>query len=156
MTFHIPLPPLRERTGDIPLLARYYIDAFNREFRKKIKGVTAEAISVLEKYHWPGNVREMRNVVERAMLLARGDKLEASDFNLIGGTSAPALFELPPQGVDLEDVEKQLLLQALSRADGNQTHAGQLLGLNRDQVRYRIEKFGLQKSELGHAHGQAR
>ena len=152
----IVLPPLRERTGDIPLLARYYIDTFNREFRKKIKGVTAEAIALLEKYHWPGNVREMRNVVERAMLLARGDKLEAADFNLIGGTSAPALFELPAQGVNLEEVEKQLLLQALSRADGNQTHAGQLLGLNRDQVRYRIEKFGLQKPEHGQLHGQSR
>ncbi len=139
----IVLPPLRERTGDIPLLARYYIDNFNREFKKKIKGITAEAIGLLEKYHWPGNVREMRNVVERAMLLARGDRLEASDFTLIGGAATPALFELPAQGVDLEDVEKQLLLQALARADGNQTHAGQLLGLNRDQVRYRIEKFGL-------------
>jgi len=150
----IVLPPLRERVGDIPLLARFYIDAFNREFKKKIKGVTAEAIAVLEKYHWPGNVREMRNVVERAMLLARGDKLEADDFSLIGGISAPAQFELPPQGVNLEEVEKQLLLQALARADGNQTHAGQLLGINRDQVRYRIEKFGLHKPEHGshHAH----
>jgi two-component system, NtrC family, response regulator AtoC len=149
----IVLPPLRERTGDISLLARFYIDAFNREFKKKIKGITADAVTLLEKYHWPGNVREMRNVVERAMLLARGDRLEAGDFNLIGGISAPALFELPPQGVQLEEVEKQLLLQALARADGNQTHAGQLLGINRDQVRYRIEKFGLQKPEHGHSRG---
>ncbi|HEX6323700.1 MAG TPA: sigma-54 dependent transcriptional regulator [Vicinamibacterales bacterium] len=149
----IVLPPLRERTGDIPLLARFYIDSFNREFKKKIKGISAEAIGLLEKYHWPGNVREMRNVVERAMLLARGDKLEAGDFSLIGGIAAPAQFELPPQGVNLEEVEKQLLLQALARADGNQTHAGQLLGINRDQVRYRIEKFGLHKPEHGHAHG---
>ena len=153
----IVLPALRERTGDIPLLARFYIDAFNREFKKKIKGISAEAIALLEKYHWPGNVREMRNVIERAMLLGRGDKLEAGDFSLIGGISAPAQFELPPQGVNLEEVEKQLLLQALARADGNQTHAGQLLGINRDQVRYRIEKFGLHhKTEHGQAHGQAR
>ena len=142
----IVLPPLRERVGDIPLLAAFYVDIFNREFKKKIKGVTAAGIAVLEKYHWPGNVREMRNVIERAMLLARGDRLEADDFGQIGGGGSPAAFELPPQGVDLEEVERQLLLQALSRAGNNQTHAGQLLGLNRDQVRYRIEKFGLHKS----------
>ena len=152
----IVLPPLRERTGDVPLLAHFYIDAFNREFRKKVKGVSAGALALLEKYHWPGNVREMRNVVERAMLLARGDRLDSGDFSLIGGLSAPALFELPPQGLNLEDVEKQLLLQALARADGNQTHAGQLLGLNRDQVRYRIEKFGLQKPDAGPVHGPTR
>ena len=152
----IELPPLRERTGDIPLLARFYIDTFNREFKKKIKGVSAEALGLLEKYHWPGNVREMRNVVERAMLLGRGDKLEAGDFNLIGGATSHSVFELPPQGVNLEDVERELLLQALARAGGNQTHAGQLLGINRDQVRYRIEKFGLHKPEHGHhAHGPA-
>jgi DNA-binding NtrC family response regulator len=150
----IVLPPLRERTGDVPLLARFYIDAFNREFKKKIKGVSAAAIANFEKYHWPGNVRELRNVVERAMLLARGDTLDADDFSLMGGVPASALFELPPQGVSLEEVEKQLLLQALARADGNQTHAGQLLGINRDQVRYRIEKFGLERPHLtpsGHA-----
>ncbi|MBA3949286.1 MAG: sigma-54-dependent Fis family transcriptional regulator [Acidobacteria bacterium] len=141
----IVLPALRERVGDIPLLASFYIDIFNREFKKKIKGCSAAGIAVLEKYHWPGNVREMRNVIERAMLLARGDKLEAEDFGQIGGHAAPAAFELPPQGVNLEEIERQLLLQALARADNNQTHAGHLLGLNRDQVRYRIEKFGLHK-----------
>jgi transcriptional regulator with PAS, ATPase and Fis domain len=141
----IVLPPLRERTGDIPLLAHFYVDLFNREFKKKVKGVSADALRLLEKYHWPGNIREMRNVVERAMLLARGDRLEAGDFSLIGGTASPAQFELPPQGVALEEIERQLLMQALARAHGNQTHAGQLLGLNRDQVRYRIEKFGLHK-----------
>ena len=86
----------------------------------------------------------------------RGDKLEAGDFNLGGGATQHSLFELPPQGVNLEDVERELLTQALTRAGGNQTHAGQLLGINRDQVRYRIEKFGLHKPEHGHhAHGPA-
>ena len=115
-----------------------------------VDGITPGAERLLQAAIWDGNVRELRNVVERAMLLVRGDKLEAGDFSLIGGISAPAQFELPPQGVNLEEVEKQLLLQALARADGNQTHAGQLLGINRDQVRYRIEKFGLHKPEHGH------
>jgi DNA-binding NtrC family response regulator len=142
----IVIPPLRERRGDVPLLASYYIDTFNREFRKKVRGASAEAIKVLEAYRWPGNIREMRNAIERAMLLATGDWLQPEDF---GGftrsvTGTVQQFQLPSDGVNLEEVERGLLVQALERAGGNQTHAGQLLGINRDQVRYRIEKFGLQ------------
>jgi two-component system, NtrC family, response regulator AtoC len=140
----IVIPPLRERRGDVPLLASYYIDTFNREFRKKVRGASSEAVRVLESYRWPGNVREMRNAIERAMLLASGDWLQAEDFAGLTRTAAPAQpFQLPPEGVNLEDVERHLLIQALERANGNQTQAGQLLGINRDQVRYRVEKFGI-------------
>ena len=68
----ILLPPLRERRGDIPLLANYYIDRYNREFRKRVRGLTPEAMAMLEQHHWPGNIRELRNVIERAMLLLDG------------------------------------------------------------------------------------
>jgi two-component system, NtrC family, response regulator AtoC len=141
----VMLPALRERKGDIPLLADYYIDRYNGEFRKRVRGVTPEARAQLEQYRWPGNVRELRNAIERAMLLIDRDWLTADDFMSLtrGGTAAS--FRLPADGVSLALVEKQLLVQALERADGNQTHAGQLLGINRDQVRYRIEKFGLTK-----------
>ena len=140
----IVIPPLRERRGDVPLLASYYIDTFNREFRKKVRGASADALKVLESYRWPGNIREMRNAIERAMLLATGDWLQPEDFSGLARSSGTTQqFRLPPDGVNLEEVERQLLLQALERAGGNQTHAGQLLGINRDQVRYRIEKFGL-------------
>jgi transcriptional regulator with GAF, ATPase, and Fis domain len=140
----IVIPPLRERRGDVPLLASYYIDTFNREFRKKVRGASADALKVLEGYRWPGNIREMRNAIERAMLLATGDWLQPEDFGgLTRGVGPVQQFQLPPDGVNLEEVERQLLVQALDRAGGNQTHAGQLLGINRDQVRYRIEKFGL-------------
>jgi two-component system response regulator AtoC len=142
----VTLPSLRERRGDIPLLASFYIDMFNREFKKKVKGASAEAIKALETYRWPGNVRELRNAVERAMLLATGDWLQPEDFAVLSRSFAPAQFQLPPEGVNLEEVERQLIVQALDRAGGNQTHAGQLLGINRDQVRYRIEKFGLHKT----------
>jgi DNA-binding NtrC family response regulator len=150
----ISLPPLRERKPGIPQLIRYYIDRYNGEFRKRVRGVTADAATLLENYRWPGNVRELRNAIERAMLLVDREWLVADDFASLTRHAIPAGFRLPAEGVNLEDVEKQLLVQALERSRGNQTHAGQLLGINRDQVRYRIEKFGLERPHLtpsGHA-----
>jgi DNA-binding NtrC family response regulator len=142
----IPLPPLRERRGDVPLLAHYYIDRFNREFKKRVKGMSPAATTLLEQYQWPGNVRELRNAIERAMLLIDRDRLEPDDFTTLTRSVEAAQFRLPPEGVNLEEVERQLLTQALERAGGNQSQAAQLLGINRDQVRYRIEKFGLKTS----------
>jgi len=139
----IHLPPVRERRGDIPLLAGYFIDRFNREFRKRVRGLSSAATDLLQQYSWPGNVRELRNAIERAMLLIDREWLEPDDFTTLTRSVAPTQFRLPPEGVNLEDVERQLLQQALERAGGNQTQAAQLLGMNRDQVRYRIEKFGL-------------
>jgi len=137
------LPPLRERRGDIALLVEYFIDRYNREFRKRVRGLLPEARTLVEQYRWPGNVRELRNAIERAMLLVDGEWLGAEDFATLTRTTATTPFRLPPEGVNLENVERQLLVQALERAGGNQTQAGYLLGINRDQVRYRIEKFGL-------------
>jgi DNA-binding NtrC family response regulator len=140
----VTLPPLRERRGDVPLLAAYYIDRFNREFRKRVRGLTPAGVKVIDQYQWPGNVRELRNAIERAMLLIDHDWLGPDDFTTLTRTVAPTQFKLPEGGVNLEELERQLLVQALERAKGNQTQAAQLLGINRDQVRYRMEKFGLQ------------
>jgi DNA-binding NtrC family response regulator len=142
----IVLPSLRERRGDVLLLANFYINRYNSEFRKRVKGLTAEAQAMLEQYRWPGNVRELRNAIERAMLLADKDRLGPDDFTTLSRASHTAMFRLPPEGVNLEEVERQLLVQALERSRGNQTRAGMLLGINRDQVRYRIEKFGLTRA----------
>jgi DNA-binding NtrC family response regulator len=139
----IHLSPLRERKGDVQVLAAYFIERFNHEFRKRVKGLSPAAVEVLDQYQWPGNVRELRNAIERAMLLVDRDRLEPEDFTTLTRTVSPTHFRLPPEGVNLEEVERQLLTQALDRAGGNQTQAAQLLGINRDQVRYRIEKFGL-------------
>ena len=138
------LPPLRERRGDVALLTSYYIDRFNREFRKRVKGLTPAAAKLVDQYQWPGNVRELRNAIERAMLLTDREWLEPDDFTTLTRSVTPTEFRLPPEGVNLEELERQLLIQALDRASGNQTQAAHLLGINRDQVRYRIEKFGLQ------------
>ncbi|HKT78647.1 MAG TPA: sigma-54 dependent transcriptional regulator [Vicinamibacterales bacterium] len=145
----IVLPALRQRAEDIPLLLNYYIDAYNAEFRKKVTRITPDALSRLKTYPWPGNVRELRNAVERAMLMSDGDELTLEHFPLGGGLSTARLGEgvsLPAAGIDLEQVERSLVIQALERSGWNQTRAAALLGLNRDQIRYRIEKFKLEKS----------
>jgi two-component system, NtrC family, response regulator AtoC len=146
----VKLPALRDRRGDIPLLVDYYVGRYNREFRKRVRGVTPEALGLLEQYRWPGNVRELRNAIERAMLLTDRDRLLPEDFGTLSRSAIAATFRLPAEGVNLDDVERQLVVQALERAGGNQTRAGQFLGINRDQVRYRIEKFGLEKPERVH------
>jgi DNA-binding NtrC family response regulator len=142
----IALPPLRERRGDVAVLASYFVDRYNKEFKKRIRGLSPAAITLVNQYHWPGNVRELRNAVERAMLLATHEWIEPEDLTMLNRAAAPAQFRLPAEGVNLEEVERQLLTQALERSGGNQTQAAQLLGINRDQVRYRIEKFGLHNS----------
>lgn len=147
----LEVPPLRERGADVSLLAQHFVETFAKEFKRGVPGLAVDAVKVLQSYGWPGNVRELRNLVERAVLLADDGPLHAADFEtLVGGGGAPRTgggdaFALPAEGVNLEDVERSLVVQALERAGGNQTKAATLLGLHRDQIRYRIEKFGLAK-----------
>jgi transcriptional regulator with PAS, ATPase and Fis domain len=147
----LELPPLRARREDIPRLAQYFIEAFRVEFKRSVRGLSAAAQSALSGYAWPGNVRELRNLIERAVLLSEGEVLQPGDFDGLRGVAPLPVepgsgFSLPAEGVNLEDVEKQLVTQALERTGGNQTRAAALLGLHRDQIRYRIEKFGLRQS----------
>ena len=140
----IRLPALREHADDVAALVDFFVDSFNVEFKKRITGVSPAAAALLKGYGWPGNVRELRNVVERAMLLAEGGRLEVHDFGALKtGAAAGDPFDLPAGGLDLEEIERSLVMQALKRSGGNQTKAAALLGLNRDQIRYRVEKFGL-------------
>jgi DNA-binding NtrC family response regulator len=142
----IRLPALRERCDDIPLLAQYFVDRYNRELAKRVRGLTPEAVARLATYDWPGNVRELRNTIERAMLLAEHEWLTPVDLAVGAPTSEAVPFALPPEGVQLEAVERQLLEQALARVGGNQASAGDLLGINRDQVRYRMRKYGIRRT----------
>jgi two-component system response regulator AtoC len=143
----IVLPPLRTRADDIPALVHYFVDAYNREFRKRVRGVTDDAMRRLKTYGWPGNIRELRNAVERAMLLVEGDELAADQFPVASAAAARLTegVDLPATGIDLEQLERSLVVQALERSGWNQTRAAGFLGLNRDQIRYRIEKFKLEK-----------
>jgi DNA-binding NtrC family response regulator len=143
----IDLPSLRERPEDIPALVDHFLAHFSKEFKKTFKSVTPEAMTRLKSHPWPGNVRELRNALERACLLASGDVIEEGDLLLgrpqPGAAVGAEPFSLPAGGVVLEEIEKSLVTQALERAGGNQTKAAKLLGISRDQLRYRMEKHGL-------------
>lgn len=146
------LPPLRERKEDIPILANHFISVFNAEFKKNVKGISSNTLQMLMDYHWPGNVREIKNIIERAMILGSGDELGPEDLHLELRECAPELeesgptsFPLSPGGISLDEVERSFVMQALASAKGNQTKAAALLGISRDRMRYRLEKFKIQK-----------
>jgi DNA-binding NtrC family response regulator len=152
--FRMAMPALRERGHDVLLLAEHFIRLFSQEFRKPVRRLSEAARQALVRYTWPGNVRELRNVIERAVLLAEGPALEVADFgSLRGGATgagdppAPSAggggIQLPAEGLKLDDVERELIVLALDRTRGNQTRAAALLGLHRDQIRYRMEKYGV-------------
>ncbi|MHC4578580.1 MAG: sigma-54-dependent transcriptional regulator [Planctomycetota bacterium] len=147
-TFPVRIPSLRERNEDIPVLVRFFIDKFNKDFNKQVQDIADEALRALVRHPWPGNVRELRNAVERAMILGQGPTLTMRDFafTLESGGEGPAagrLLELPAEGLDIEALERDLVRQALERSGGNQSRAAQLLGMTRDQIRYRVEKYGV-------------
>jgi DNA-binding NtrC family response regulator len=140
----VQLPALRSRRGDVPLLSKFFLDGFNREFRKRVGGFSREAATLLDAYAWPGNVRELRNAIERAVLLCDGETLGPEAFDMLRQPSTVSSgFRLPAEGVDFAALERDLVNQALERAGGQQARAAALLGMSRDQMRYRIEKFGL-------------
>jgi DNA-binding NtrC family response regulator len=143
----VEVPPLRARGADVCLLAQSLVETYGREFKRPVRALSRATEAVLAAYPWPGNVRELRNLVERAVLFCEGDRLEPSDFESLHAApraSGPAAgFELPAEGVNLEELERSLVVQALERTGGNQTRAAALLSVHRDQIRYRIEKFGL-------------
>ena len=146
----VALPPLRERRSDIPLLIAHYIDSFNTEFRKKIKGVTPAAMSSLQAYAWRGNVRELRNAVERAMLLAEGRAIAADDLRLGesptsgSGREHGSLVKIPPTGVPLEDIERQALVEALKMSNWIQKDAAELLSISPRVMNYKIKTLGIE------------
>ena len=136
------LPALREMDEDVILLAEHFIRHFNLQFNKRIKGLSPAAKKKLLKHSWPGNVRELSNCMEQAMIFKDQGWLEAGDIAL-RGTEPEANISLPATGLNLETLERKLLLEALERAGGNKTQAARLLGLTRDTLRYRLEKHGI-------------
>lgn len=148
---HITIPPLRERPDDILPMARFFVEHYNRKFKRDIEGVSAEAAKLLMVHDWPGNVRELRNAIERAMILEESTEIRPSSMPLsIGhtaGMSAPTPVTdtpaFPDEGLSLEENEKQLLMRALEKTGGNQTQAARLLHITRDTLRYKMKKFNL-------------
>jgi two-component system response regulator AtoC len=141
------LPPLRERGDDIRLLTQHFVSHFAKEFKKNVVGVSEAAYAKLQNYPWEGNVRELRNVIERAALLCRGEHIEPTDIALgrLDDEQDEGLdvLRLPTGGLDLARVEEHLCKEAMRRTNNNQTQAAKLLHISRDQLRYRLEKFGI-------------
>ncbi|HZZ83311.1 MAG TPA: sigma-54 dependent transcriptional regulator [Anaeromyxobacteraceae bacterium] len=145
----IEVPPLREHPEDVPILVAHFIARFNQEMKRSMKGVSAPAMEALAAYHWPGNVREVRNVVERAFILhataeeLRPEHLPAEVRRVQVKKPEKLVPPVPDQGIVLEDVEKKLISEAMERASGNQSKAARLLGISRDTLRYRLKKHGM-------------
>jgi two-component system response regulator PilR (NtrC family) len=150
----IHLPPLRDRREDIPLLVAHFIAKLSREVGRAVRGVTPEAVQVLEQYHWPGNIRELENVIERAIVLGSGELLEADALPAAlrqPRDSQELALELPSEGIDLEAVldriEHRYIQMALERVGGVQTRAAELLRVSFRQFRYKLQKFQARRAD---------
>jgi two-component system nitrogen regulation response regulator GlnG len=169
----IHIPPLRERREDIRLLVNYFLKKFAKDQPGPPRSIAPAALKALEKYHWPGNVRELENVIRRALVMAKGEAILATDLPAeIGGqgsivTASPPVPPAAGEGVAtdvmalarqlfqwarrdpklkiLPAIERELVIQALKETDGNQVHAAKLLGITRATLRKRVEKFGIQR-----------
>ncbi|MDJ0973771.1 MAG: sigma-54 dependent transcriptional regulator [Planctomycetota bacterium] len=136
------IPPLRDRPEDVSVLAQQFAKDLAGDWGRRELTLTQDALDHLSTRSWPGNVRELRNAIERAVILARGNRLDASCFRE-EPTESDSIISLPPEGINVEHVIDELLRKALDRTGGNQSAAARLLGLSRDQVRYRMAKLGL-------------
>lgn len=154
--FPIELPALRERKEDIPLLVQHFLRKYQTELGKKNMDISEEALVSLMEYTWPGNIRELENIVERTLIISNNQLIETEDLpaGLLTSSEAKtsdtkitgeATFRLPEEGIKLETVEKDLILQALKRTDYNQTRAAKLLGISRHTLLYRMEKYHMKK-----------
>jgi DNA-binding NtrC family response regulator len=143
----IRLAPLRERSEDLEALSRHFLAEFSRELGRPRSGFTQQALARIQAHSWPGNIRELRNVIERAVLMSDGERIEAEDIGLpesSGGESGCDWRpELPPEGVGLDQVERAVVLEALQRTRYVQKEAAQLLRISRRKLNYMIQRMGI-------------
>jgi DNA-binding NtrC family response regulator len=147
----IDVPPLRERREDIPVLIDYFLKKHTRNTSRLITGLTPETKKLMIDYSWPGNVRQLESAIERAILLAENDKITLEDLptevRQDVGPASEGTFKLPAEGINFEDVERNLITQAMEQTDYNITKAAKLLGLTFRTLQYRLEKFGIKKPD---------
>jgi DNA-binding NtrC family response regulator len=143
------MPPLRERKDDVAALSNFFIRRFSGELKKKIQGLEPEALKLLMRYQWPGNIRELENAIERAMLLAEGTHIAVDDLRLgdTGPTGAPrdnaSVVKIPPTGIPLEEVERIALIEALKMSNWVQKDAAELLAISPRVMNYKIKTLGI-------------
>jgi DNA-binding NtrC family response regulator len=147
----IDVPPLRERREDIPVLIDYFLKKHTKNTSRLVTGLTPETKKLMNEYSWPGNVRQLESAIERAILLSEGDLITAEDLptevRQDVGPASEGAFKLPAEGINFEDVERNLITQAMEQTDYNITKAAKLLGLTFRTLQYRLEKFGIKKPD---------
>ena len=146
---NVHIPSLRDRKDDIPILAYSFMQQFAQKFDQNIKHIEEDAIKLLQEYRWKGNVRELRNSIERAVLMIEGDELKEQHFNFlqvqeINSNNSKFELKVPPEGVKINVVLKDLILKTLNITKGNQVKAAKILGLSRSKLRYRMEQLGIE------------
>jgi DNA-binding NtrC family response regulator len=145
----ITIPPLRERKEDIAALTLFFMDKFNQRFRKNFQKVTDDAGRLLMEHPWTGNVRELRNAIERVMLMEEGPEITKGHLDFLtkeaplSGETDSTTWKIPPEGLILDELDRDLIVQALERSGGNRAKAAKLLGMSRPTMIYRIEKYGI-------------
>jgi Nif-specific regulatory protein len=145
----VDMPPLRERKEDVPALAEFFVKRFTGELKKKIDGFTPDALKLLMRYNWPGNIRELENAIERAALLTDDRVIAATDLRLgdqptsADGADAAPVVKLPPTGIPLEDIERQALVEALKMSNWVQKDAAELLSISPRVMNYKIKTLGI-------------
>jgi DNA-binding NtrC family response regulator len=145
------VPPLRERKEDIPSLVKFFIDKYNNEFGKRIKGISDSSIKALMDYHWPGNIRQLESVIERAVLMSDTDMINLDDITseLRLPTDRGVLdIDIPDEGINFEELEKELMKKAMIKANNVIAKAARLLGMSYKTFWYRLEKFGFHAASL--------
>ncbi len=148
----VELPPLRERKEDIPALVKFFIDKYNKEFGKRIKDISEGAKNALMEYPWPGNIRQLESIIERAVLMCDKDIITTNDIKTelklpqAEGVLDSLDFDIPEKGINFEELEKELIKKAMAKSNNVATNAAKLLGMSYKTFWYRLEKFGLRGS----------
>jgi two-component system response regulator PilR (NtrC family) len=152
---HIAVPPLRRRDGDLPLLSQFFLEKYSRELEKEIKKVSAYAMDILARYPFPGNVRELENIIERSVALETSnivlpESLTLSDFKGTLSKKGRRRLDLGSDGIDLDEamaeIERNYILKAMEMGHGSKQRAAKLLGITMRSLRYRLDKLGLKSS----------
>ncbi len=148
---HLKLPSLRERKEDIELFAAAFLEDYSKNLKKQVKGFSEPAMEWLNNYHWPGNIRELRNIVERAVIVADGAMINTKHLSLDSGADVPPDSLIPPvipeEGVDFKEIvdriSTELITRALGQTGGNRSQAARLLSMPRQVLLYQMKKLGL-------------
>ncbi len=153
----IHLPPLRERKEDIPLLVMSFLDEFNKKFGKKFVDVDEKAMEMLRSYHWPGNIRELRNTIERIVLIENDAKIKPEHLKHLQPVGLESetvndayefVLKIPPTGITMDKVLRELIIQTLKITNGNQVQAAKILGISRSKLRYRMEQLKIEQKKI--------